>query len=153
MHLSSNTIILLLMICGTLAILCLSRAIRGLQINREKEKAMTNILTKRTNARITFPILVVCCGLLPIAAATTSQAGGLFGFNIDVDLDKMIGRGGGIIGDFVGPPTGRVAENDGSWCVMNDWQARDGKASAAGRFDHRFSRATQVGGRWYCYEK
>jgi len=48
-------------------------------------------------------------------------------------------------------PTGTVKANETSWCVFNDWKARDTKASANGH-SGRYSLATTFGGKWYCYD-
>jgi hypothetical protein len=49
--------------------------------------------------------------------------------------------------------SGTVDNTDEHWCVFNNWEDRDNRASAARRFDNRYSVAGTFGGRWYCYLK
>jgi hypothetical protein len=113
---------------------------------------MTNIRTKRPTARKTFVILAVCSGVLGITGPTTSHAAGPKpGVNIDVNYDQIMGDVKNALDNFGIVPSGTTKEIYGALCIMNNWADRDGRASAEGMFDHRFSQGTQLGGRWYCY--
>jgi len=60
----------------------------------------------------------------------------------------------GLVGYLGIQPTGTVKENDETWCVFNDWAARDQRARIEGTYDNgRFSVGTTFGGRWYCCMK
>jgi hypothetical protein len=113
---------------------------------------MTNTVTNRTTARLTFAMLAVFGGLLSTTWATTSHAqgkggpGGIINFDTRPVLDHLSSLGNTYC---IGPP--RTVEAAGAICILNDWQGRDSRAAAAGMFDHRFSTNCAFGAHWYCY--
>jgi hypothetical protein len=111
---------------------------------------MTNILTKHITARTIFAMLAVCGTLLSMMGATSYAGGGGPGVNVNVDPEpvlRAIDRAGNTF--CLGPP--RTQQIEGAICTLNDWQGRDSRAAAAGRFNTRFSTGCWNGAHWYCY--
>lgn len=48
--------------------------------------------------------------------------------------------------------TGDAREDNTTYCIFNDWNARDRLAKLRGTYNRRFSRRTPFG-TWYCYSK
>ena len=75
----------------------------------------------------------------------------------DIDVsgvpESMVNAVTNLLGELGIHSTGSVQEQDGVWCVFNDWEGRDKRAKAEGTFKNgRFSIGTNFG-KWYCCKK